>query len=925
MSVKTQALVSGVFLVLLTVGTVAAASFDCDKASSGVEQIICSDDELSNSGESLNNVYLEALERPDTDEKTIESQSQSQNNERNACMNAERPKTACGARNKALRPSSSRTTSTKVNRPKLMWETLCSDDSFPNSSDIEQPGDAQLWSKALLELQVLGFSTQRYSSTYWSGCNYKSALATLHEIQSQLGKESPYLKIWAANQDRVFMPRQGPSGSDNPPIQPTGESLPRRAQGDFLYQLGSWNFYRRDYKTALTIFKQVAKLRGTPQRANAAYMVARTLAYLNRAEDAYHEIGKILSDPSLRTIHDMAKDYRLVIMSSSRSFDLNVTPKLTIEHLNWLQEIVQLDSKTQKSDRAFAEQGDVFAQLNEYFQPYAPDSKAVDWWLTPGDPAELDAVQTLAKRIPLIDWMQAKWAYNVFDYDWLWALHAKDNPYWAQNRNIVIHALKKWKSEKDGVWLQIAVRRVHPQDSMAEEILAAAEPFLDRPYKTETPEYRLWLFDLWANAVRIRLGRGDTDKVDALVSGHFDLSELDSLPRAKNRSYYDKYHSYYGNGVKEVLDETLRWLVYTGQVGRARSFLDMVQKQFQNDFNQWRSLLATNLDEAISVATVSETPYRSRVWHEMLNLLPSSALYSIANDERVRQERAPIARTVFTRAVLLNYDNDLLDKYAELAGKLNPAIREQLLESVSGHNKDKYIGFLLKMPRFRPAVYLEDAENGNWPDEKPAIDAIDVYNHNDNNWWCRFDDEMFEKRIFNAMKIVPSANNLLPFFRENRHRTFDEDEETKEALGDEVKPYLDNQRRLLAEHPYTKLIDRKEIEALKKIPSGPQYLCEAVIKRELESKPAANPEEQNERAENLHRAVRTTRYSCNRARYDCNPVRHDCKWVLYKCDHARCNCNRDGSHAEYSRKAYSVLHKRYETTPWAKTTPYWFK
>jgi hypothetical protein len=177
------------------------------------------------------------------------------------------------------------------------------------------------------------------------------------------------------------------------------------------------------------------------------------------------------------------------------------------------------------------------------------------------------------------------------------------------------------------------------------------------------------------------------------------------------------------------------------------------------------------------------------------------------------------------------------------------------------------------------------------------LDAIDVYNHNDNNWWCRYDDEMFKKRIFNAMMIVPNDNNILSF--NTRNRTEDQSQRI------ELEPYLDNQRKLLNNHPYMALIDKKEIEALKNIPSGPKYLSEAVIKREMESGIATTDEEQNVRAANLNRAVRTTRYGCNFC------------WLLGKDS----NC----SHGEYSKKAYDLLHERYENTPWAKATPYWFK
>jgi len=74
-------------LFLLT--TALAASFDCGKAASEVEKLICGDDELSRLDESLSKAYLEVLERADIKEKIIKSQKQWLKNERDACQNAE--------------------------------------------------------------------------------------------------------------------------------------------------------------------------------------------------------------------------------------------------------------------------------------------------------------------------------------------------------------------------------------------------------------------------------------------------------------------------------------------------------------------------------------------------------------------------------------------------------------------------------------------------------------------------------------------------------------------------------------------------------------------------------------------------------------------------------------------------------------------
>ena len=64
-------LILGIFFLLMIAGNVHAAGFDCVKASTEVEKMICDDDELSRLDESLNTAYLEALERPDIKEQAI--------------------------------------------------------------------------------------------------------------------------------------------------------------------------------------------------------------------------------------------------------------------------------------------------------------------------------------------------------------------------------------------------------------------------------------------------------------------------------------------------------------------------------------------------------------------------------------------------------------------------------------------------------------------------------------------------------------------------------------------------------------------------------------------------------------------------------------------------------------------------------------
>ena len=763
----------------------------------------------------------------------------------------------------------------EIVRPKLIAEEFYAPINATNTTEERN------WEKLLLSLNIPGFAPRDSEGAYGYGnsnCHYDQAVVVLNSIRASLGQASQYQKIWALNQDRAFSACDGRAKENTPPVQPKNKSLPKRATSDYLYQLASWHFYKRQYIEALPIYERIEKMRDAPQRANSAYMVVRTLTYLNQPEDAYKKIGEILANPALKEVHAIVANYRFIIMSNTSYIGVSISPELAKEHLSWLLSVVRV--KPEKSinlQQAFKDYSDAMQQLDVYFPLFDDTSNSVDWWL--GDDnsysPRMQAVKSLAPADEMVDWMQAKWAYNVFDNDWLWAVHEPHNIYWIQNHNIVSHAWEKWEKENNGSWLQVAIRRVHPNDPLAQKIVDASNAFISREWKNETPEYREWLFTLWENSIRVNLGREQFSQALALISEHQDFSAL--LQYSYSTQRYSGNHG-------TSLEKSLRWLVYTGKVDEARSFLTIILKQYSSMFRQWRTLLATDSAEAITSASNRENYYSGminsqRIWQEMVNVLPTKVLYEFAVDPAVDEKnQAVLARIILTRAILLESDSAVIDKYAALAAKLNPSMREKILSSIATHDRNRYVSFLLEMPRFRPVPFLEYAQelSRNEPDSS----AIDKYNHNDNNWWCRFDHEHLEERILNAALIRPAPNQFM-------------------KVDGEFEPYLDNQKKLLAQHPYRALIDNNEIEALEAIPSGPQYLSEKVNSREHATywRIFQSDKVRNERAADLHRAVRTTRYGCNR----------------------------DGSHAAYSRESFDLLHRLYKDTPWAKATPYWFE
>lgn len=775
-------------------------------------------------------------------------------------------------------------------RPSLITESFYASERDQNPygrryyDDSADKLTGQIWNKLLIDMGIQNpVPTTEYRQLE---CRYDNAVLVLQDIRKELGPTSAYQKLWAQNQDRVFSACDSRKDEATSPVMPTGDALPKRAVTDYYYQQASWYFYRSDLDKAKEFYEKVIAVRGAPMRPYASYMLLRTLRASGHEEEAYNKIDAMLADQSLRPAHSLMANYRFIM----GWYGSGPNPE---KHLKWLISRVRVTpEKAADLKQSFSDYFDAMEQLNAYFPFYDTKSKTVDWWLTdvPLESKRMEAVRKLAPQNELIDWMQAKWAYNIFNVDWLWGLHRPENVYWKQNERIVAHAWKRWHHGDGLEWLQIAAQRVQPKDPLAANILNDIAPYLTRDWKHETDEYQAWLLDMWAQSIRLHLGREDYEQAIALIDAHADFKSL-----AQKR-----YASQPAEQYQLALNNTMRWLLYTGHADEGRKALAVMLKQFPNSFQHWRTLLATTKEELIAPNKmlsmnwyeISNSP---DLWREMVNNFSTKALYELAGDASINEyERAFMARSAITRAILLGAGNDELDKYAILAAKLNPSIRERLLAAVAGHKFDDYIAFLLRTPRFRPVPYLEYVSSGN--DGNKELDGdltkIDVYNHNDNNWWCRVDAKQLDTRLFDKARIAPGDQGRqwqyrhVPIFLDGG------------ASDQELEPYLAKQRTMLAKHPYHQFVDEGETKALEAIASGPEYLTKAAIKQagSLPFNLWGSGDKSDLVAANLYSAVRTTRYGCQR----------------------------NGSHVAYSHEAYDLLHKKYGDSTWAKATPYWF-
>jgi hypothetical protein len=152
-----------------------------------------------------------------------------------------------------------------------------------------------------------------------------------------------------------------------------------------------------------------------------------------------------------------------------------------------------------------------------------------------------------------------------------------------------------------------------------------------------------------------------------------------------------------------------------------------------------------------------------------------------------------------------------------------------------------------------------------------GLTGMDYDNHNDNNWWCGWEPELFASDSEDAMQT---------------------------DFADPRLPYAPTPlRRLLAPALHQSVLfqnrDSSERQKLSRVTCAPKLLAERVIAWVEDSGPFSSRDGQ---AEALADAVAATRWGGNR----------------------------QGSHAVYSRHAYELLHTLFAESPAARRTPYWF-
>lgn len=760
-------------------------------------------------------------------------------------------------------------------RPYMLSEqilTVPSNIGTPYRDDDVRQKAAWLWHNILTNMGIS--STEVKVSRWRDDCQYPTAIDIWGKLKSDPGISSDYLKFWAENQKRVFSYCAEDPKVQEMPIKPENSNFRARAYSDFIYQTASAHFYKSEFDQALTLYKEAAKI-NSPIKPISTYMVMRTLAQLNKKAEAYNMALDILADPSFKSVHTLAENYRFILMYRDSG-----TNELALDHLEWLLNILKIKpNDSVDSQLALQNTVDAYYQLNHYFPLYEPKTNEIDWWLKDREnlTPRMNAVYTQASKNEIIDWMQAKWAFNLIDKDWLWVLHHENHPYWQQNENVVNHAWSRFNDGDALEWLEIAITRAHPSNANAQIILDTALRFINQDWENETPEYKEWLYNVWVSSVRLSLGLQDYNQA-------IELAQKLDLAIDEDMLGEDRYSIYSRENSSKVFSQAIRWLIYTGKFDQAREFLSVAQKSNLYGFNAYQTLLAGNWNEAIKPLLKSGRDNKTLAI-EMINAVSTDEMFSLLTNNSVDENiKSQLSLAILTRTMLLGNEEDL-EMAALQAVRYNPDLRNNIFSATEENDMDDYISFLLRTPRMRPIPFtIPERVLPKWPRTTAlAATDIDVYNHNDNNWWCRVNQNQIHEDIFNTAVIRPKRS--WPF-------------KAKDYNEDEFQPYIDAQRAFLSHHPYRQYEDKEEQQALESLPSAPQFLSEYILAKENKWrwKIWQTDKEENKQAADLHYAVRTTRYGCQN----------------------------DGSHAAYSKQAFDALHTKYKTTIWSDATPYWF-
>jgi len=734
------------------------------------------------------------------------------------------------------------------------------------------------WDQWRAEVERAGLSAGKDPG--YLSCDTRYATARLKQRIEKLGPGHPYIALFVEHQTQVFRNcTDDPTWVRPDPARLTAlpADVAELAAADLAYQQASALFVRRygscrNDGEALARFLGIAADPDAPDRNMARYMAAALRMRTGDVAGALAEAEAMrplaASDPHLDLLLDS-----LVGTAAYNSRD----PDLLARQLTSMADLLTVPAGTLDADPVLR-QGFVNAlwELSEWFLTPSPVLEhppptvilPPGWWRTT-DPLPPDWVYSAAVRqvslgSDMLDHLQTRLSEPQFAISWYTGDSDRlRTPAYAA---LVRGTVERWERSGNPAWAAAAAELMLPGDPAEpalRTLLDGMRSRLDTCTHTaaDAQIYPGLLFHL----ARLRLTAGDVAGFDALIA----------WDEARGGRRY----------LSDTVEEALSWLVATDRIAEARTLLDRFLRVPGLDISTGhRQLLATTMDEA--VAALADSPSLT-----ILDPLPVAVLADLARRaELPTTERLALARVAWMRAWVLERPQvqaAVEPVLRELEPALIPDLDAVAAAKAPADRTPATLLLLLRHPRM--TLSLEDQGQ----DDEIRSDPGTILDNGffGSNWGCRLDETVM---LLDAMFDLFRSDHGKYFY----FRKADAPVPADPALGfaGEVEVHRIGER-LMAEHPLTGLIDREELAALSRLPNGTRLLAERTVAAAdemglIDRLTGAD----RDIPELLHLAVRATRYGCRK----------------------------EGGHGVLSRRAYTLLHRRYGGTPWARRTPYWF-
>jgi len=698
-------------------------------------------------------------------------------------------------------------------------------------------------------------------------CRPEYAVQTLKQRIATLGSDHPYVRRWVAVQRAVFSAclRSASDGTALPAALPLEDkALAKLQSDDRAYQAASLAFYQDDISHARLAFENIAQS-ASPQRAMAVYMVAAIQAGSRKGyedgskatvtpDQSIAAFKAIMNDPSLAAAHIAARE-ELGWVAATVADDATRTAQVraTLEDLEAPSS--RLASDPDARTRYLLALGDI-DRLHQ-----ASDLGDPAWWLRDGPPAQFTASRAMMKAAqadPMAAWV----LFPVSYYQGRpWSPYGRNAaPSWNALR---AYAEEHAKGDDPAAyaWMRVkhAIAGAYQPDAWPE--IEAEEHDAARG---DDRAAAALAFDFY-HQVRLALSEWEVapDRYEQA------LAELKAFPFKQSRVF------------KAARYDGLQYLMTVGRIDEARKWRDALEVAWTtapggDDDLDFSLLQILAEDPEHFAAAIPGDVYREILPLE--NNLSIASLRDLAqNQDLPASVKARFARVAWARTYALGRPVDA--KLDKLMRDLNPTMVKGW-KSPEGRtvrpDDHQVLLDVLRTPGLNIVIADVDRDpDYGGPEHADATD-IDLYNHDDANWWCPWNASRHSDDLEATLKT-----------------TFFDAADLSLADGADAYELRGKLNTVLAASYAFQSQDPGETKALSAIPCAPRMLTGRVLDWVQHPRFFESREGQ---AEALALAIKTTRYGC------------------YS----------DGPHGSYSKAAWLLLHQKFPTTPWAVRTKYWF-